>query len=159
MTRLGVICADVLSRFDLDDALGRHLLGKTAFVVGLPDHKIGKLGYINCQYGVGTGAAAVPQVEVTVSLYDTPARAARRAVATVADYRDHGAAQTATTVAGHDASILVGGRSSGYDVPLVVVASAQRTVALSVASSLVPAAKRNDLMTKIAALAVERSGG
>ncbi len=159
MKRLGVICADVLPKFDVDDALGRQLLGKTAFVVGLPDHAIGKLGYINCQYGVGTGAAAVPQVEVTVSLYNTPAQAARRAAVTLTDYRDHGAALTATTVAGHDGSILVGGRSSGYDVPLLVVASGQRAVAVSVASSVVPAAKRNEIMTKIAALVVTRSGG
>jgi hypothetical protein len=107
VTKLHATCDSVLSKFDVNDAVGVQLLGKTAFVVGVAEPKIGRLGYINCRYGVGAGAAAVPQVEVGVSLYNSPAQAARRAAGTVADYRDHGAAESPVTVSGHPGAIIM----------------------------------------------------
>jgi hypothetical protein len=156
--KLRATCDTVLSRFDVDDALGVQLLGKTAFVVGVAEPGIGRLGYLNCRYGIGTGVAAAPQVEVGVSLYKSPAQATRRAAGTAADYRDHGATETAVKVSGHDGAIFVG-TAPGYDIPLLVVTSGQRTVAVSVVNRLAPPGKRSAVMTKLAALAIERTGG
>ena len=158
VTRLRGTCETVLTKFDVNDALGVELLGKSEFVIGTPDRTIGRLGYINCRYGVGPGAAAVPPVEVGVSLYNSAAQAARRAASTVDDYRNNGAAQASVTVAGHEATILSSTRP-GFDIPLLVVASGQRTIAVSVVSRLVPVATRNVVMAKIASLVVTRTGG
>lgn len=158
VTKLRATCETVLTKFDVNDALGVELLGKSEFVIGTADRTIGRLGYINCRYGVGAGAAAVPPVEVGVSLYNSAGQAARRAASTVDDYRNNGATPASVTVAGHEATILSSTRP-GYDIPLLVLSSGQRTVAVSIVSRLVPPATRNAIMTKIANLVVTRTGG
>ena len=83
---------------------------------------------------------------------------AHRGRLTVADYVDHGATNTSVTVSGHDANLLVGS-AAGYDIPLLVVESGQRTIAVSVLGTLVPAAERSTKLGKLAALVVGRTGG
>jgi hypothetical protein len=156
--KLSGTCDSVLPLLDVQDALGVDIPGKTSFVIGLPERDIGRLGYINCRYGLVGGAAAVPKVEVGVSLYNSPGQATRRADGTVADYRDHGATQTPITVSGHEGVILVGSQP-GYNVPLLVVASGQRTVAISVISRLMRPAQRSARLGKLAGLVVDRTGG
>jgi hypothetical protein len=158
VTKLTATCDSVMPLLDLQDALDVDIAGKTSFVVGLPDRGIGRLAYINCRYGLVGGAAAVPKVEIGVSLYNSAAQAAKRLDGTIADYVDHGATRTPITVSGHDGSILVG-TSRGYDVPLLVVASGQRTIAISVISRLVPTSARSERLGKIGGLVVDRSGG
>jgi hypothetical protein len=151
-------CESLLPVFDVQDALGVDLAGRTSFVVGVAERDIGRLAYLNCRYGLGRASTAVPKVEIGVSLYNTPAQATKRANGTVADYVDHGAAQTSVTVSGHEGSILVGS-GKGYDVPLLVVASGQRTIAISVPSQVVPTARRTASLSKLAQLALDRTGG
>lgn len=159
VTKLTATCDSVMPLLDLQDALDVDIAGKTSFVVGLPDRGIGRLAYINCRYGLVGGATAVPKVEIGVSLYNSPAQATKRLNGTIGDYVDHGATQTPITVSGHDGSILAGSSAKGYDVPLLVVASGQRTVAVSVISRLVPTSARSQRLGKIAGLVVDRSGG
>ena len=158
VTKLTTTCEKVLPLLDLQDAIDVDISGKTSFVVGLPDRGIGRLAYINCRYGLVGGATAVPKVEIGVSLYKSAAQATKRVNGTIADYVDHGATRTPITVSGHDGSILVGS-APGYDIPLLVVASGQRTVAISVISRLVPTSVRSARLGKIAGLVVDRSGG
>jgi hypothetical protein len=150
-------CDSLLPTIDVESALGSQLHGKTAFVVGTAEKNIGRLGYINCRYALGPGAK--PSIEIGVSLYNSAAQARRRATGTISDYRDHGATTTATVVSGTPATILVGGSGSGYTVPLIVLASGQRTVAVGVIPTMLPAAKRQTILTKLAELAAERTGG
>jgi hypothetical protein len=158
VTKLTATCDSVMPLLDLQDALDVDIAGKTSFVVGLPDRGIGRLAYINCRYGLVGGATAVPKVEIGVSLYNSAAQAAKRLSGTIADYVDHGATRTPITVSGHGGSILVGS-ARGYDVPLLVVASGQRTIAISVISRLVPTSARSERLGKIGGLVVDRSGG
>ncbi len=158
VTKLTATCDSVMPLLDLQDALDVDIAGKTSFVVGLPDRGIGRLAYINCRYGLVGGATAVPKVEIGVSLYKSAAQAAKRLDGTIADYVDHGATRTPITVSGHDGSILVGS-APGYDIPLLVVASGQRTIAVSVISRLVPTSARSERLGKIGGLVVDRSGG
>jgi hypothetical protein len=158
VTKLTATCDSVMPLLDLQDALDVDIAGKTSFVVGLPDRGIGRLAYINCRYGLVGGATAVPKVEIGVSLYNSAAQAAKRLDGTIADYVDHGATRTPITVSGHDGSILVGS-APGYDVPLLVVASGQRTIAVSVISRLAPTSARSERLGKIGGLVVDRSGG
>ena len=137
--------------------MGIHFVGKNAYVVGVPEKNIGRLGYVNCRYGLGVSGKGTPTVEVGVSLYNSPAQAQKRIDGTVQDYRDHGAAPSSATVAGREATMLVGGRARGYDIPLLVVASDQRTVAVSVVPNLLAAGQRQAAMTKLAALALDRT--
>jgi len=159
VTKLTATCDSVMPLLDLQDALDVDIAGKTSFVVGLPDRGIGRLAYINCRYGLVGGVTAVPKVEIGVSLYNSPAQAAKRLNGTIADYVDHGATRTPITVSGHEGSILTGSSAKGYDIPLLVVASGQRTIAISVISRLVPTSARSERLGKIGGLVVDRTGG
>jgi hypothetical protein len=134
---LGGTCDDLLPLFTIDGALGRPVVGTTAFVVGVQEPTIGRLARLNCRYGVVKAAkgkpAPPPQVEISISLYDTAARATSRSQATIADYESHGARPTNTIVGQFPATVL-----SGYGPPTIVVAAGPRTIAVSVVLALVP---------------------
>ncbi len=134
MHRLPGRCGDLLPPAAIDNALGHAVGGGTSFVVGKPEKDIGRIGYLNCRYGVPSGAAAsaAPKVEIGVSLYRTAALAAARIPATVDDYAAHGASSTTTKVDGLSAKILTGGRGGGYTAPTLVAVDGQRTVAVTV---------------------------
>lgn len=157
MKKLSGNCDSLLPQVEVEDTMGLRFAGKTAFVVGVPEKNIGRLGYLNCRYGLGAGAGATPDVEIGISLYDTPAQAQARLAGTIDDYRGHGATQSPTPVSGANGTLLVGGNGAGYDVPLLVVASGQRTVAVSVQDKLLAPAKRGAAMAKLAALALQRT--
>jgi hypothetical protein len=142
-------------------ALGGSLPnGTDAFVVGKAEPTIGRIGYLNCRYGVtGRGAAARPAIEVGISLYRTAAQAAARIPATVDDYSAHGATASDVTVTGLPAQLLTGGTGDGYDVPLLVVASGQRTVAVSVDSTVATGSKAKADAIAITRLALDRTSG
>lgn len=156
VTKLPGACDSLLPRPEVEQTLGVTFTGKSAYVVGVPEKNIGRLAYLNCRYGLGAGAKATPAVEVGISLYSSPAQAQKRLTGTIGDYQDHGATPSSTTVDGHDATLLVG-TDRGYDIPLLVLAADQRTVAVSVVTSLLPTAKREPAMVKLAALALDRT--
>jgi hypothetical protein len=133
-----------------------HFVGRNAYVVGVPEKNVSRLAYLNCRYGLGASGRGTPAVEVGISLYASPDQARRRLTGTIGDYREHGAQQTSTTVAGLDATMLVG-TTRGYDVPLLVLASGQRTVAVSVAANALPSSRLEPAMVKVAALALQRT--
>jgi len=157
MKKLSGNCDSLLPQVEVEDIMGVRFKGKTAFVVGVPEKNIGRLGYLNCRYGLTAGAGGTPDAEIGVSLYNTPDQAQKRLAGTIDDYRGHGATQSAATVAGMDATLLVGGSGAGYDVPLLVVASGQRTVAVSVIDKLLAPSKQGAVMAKVAALALQRT--
>lgn len=142
----------------VDRAVGKTVPGKTAFIVNVPDYTIGQVERINCQYGLvtpaGKTAPAAALVEASVSLYDTNAHANARVAATKEAWREHGATPHAVTVAGHPAVVL-----TGYGSPLLVLGVGARTVALSVAAKLVPAARRDAVLVSLGASALHGAGG
>jgi hypothetical protein len=160
LTKLKGTCETLLPDYDVVDAIGgTPLSGTNAFVVGQPDPTIGRIAYLNCRYGVtGTGTTAVPAIEIGVSLYGTPAKAAARITATVDDYAAHGATTSQVTVEGLPATMLTGGAGEGYDVPLLVIAFGQRTIAVSVAGSVATGDKAVTDATALATLALDRTG-
>jgi hypothetical protein len=133
---LGGECADLLSLSTIEEALGRPVIGQTAFVRGVAEPNIGRLSYLNCRYGLATPVrgkpAPQPQLEIGVSLYSSPSRAATRVQGTVADYRSHGASQQDAAVGKDPATILL-----GYGYPTLVVAEGPRTVAVSADPKLI----------------------
>lgn len=151
-------CASVLTDYDVARALGRRLPGGHAFVVGRPDPGIHRIGYLNCRYGL-TGTGSAPKVEVGISLYSDAGHAAARVTATVDDYAGHGASATHVTVAGHPGTLLTGGSGTGYTVPLLVAASGQRTVAVSVDRSVAGRHKLARSATALGAAALRNTGG
>jgi hypothetical protein len=161
LSKLPGTCDTLLPQYAVTQAIGgAELTGTTAFVVGQPEPDIGRIAYLNCRYGVtGTGDKATPSIEVGISLYQSAAKAAARIPATRDDYTAHGAQATETTVKGHPGVVLSGGVGDGYDVPLLVVAAGQRTVAVSVASSVATGEKAISDASALAALALERTGG
>jgi hypothetical protein len=162
MTRFSGTCYSLLSLYDVQQAVGHRIPGKTAFVVGLPDKNIGRLGYLNCRYGIpaaAPGASATPQIEIGVTLYDTPAQAQRRVTGTIQDYVANGATSAQVSLAGQPAVILTGGSGTGYTVPLLVAASGQRTVAVSLDDPATSAAQRTRILSALATLALNSTGG
>jgi hypothetical protein len=160
LTRLKGTCDTLLPDDVIIQSIGGTLAGVDAFVVGAAESAIGRIGYLNCRYGVtGTGNAATPKIEIGISLYATAARAAARISATVDDYTAHGATAAATSVNGLPGTNLTGGVGTGYDVPVLVVSSGQRTVAVSVGSGVATGAKATSDAIQLATLALNRTGG
>jgi hypothetical protein len=156
-TDLPGTCDTLLDDGSVFDAAGiKPLTGNDAFVVGKPDPVIHRLAYLNCRYGVtGHGTSGTPPIEVGVSLYATSTEATDRIAATVDDYTAHGASVSSTQVLGQRASMITGGSGAGYDVPTLVVADGQRTVAVSIAKSVT--SKIADAAIGIAKLALRRT--
>jgi hypothetical protein len=148
-------CSDLLPLASIDTALSRSVHGKTAFVVGVAEKKIGRLSYLNCRYGLGPGGKGTAKAEIGVSLYTTPAQAAARIPDTVDDYVNHGAHKARVAVGGHTGVVLTGGSGKGYTLPTLVVASGQRTVAVTMDESGGARAKRD--LTALATLALKRT--
>jgi hypothetical protein len=160
-TRLPGTCDTLLPDATVFRAAGvTTLAGVDAFVVGQPEADIGRVGYLNCRYGVtGSGDAAVPKIEIGVSLYHSPAQATARVRATVADYVGHAASAAPVSVSGRPGFMLTGGAGVGYTAPSLVVASGQRTFAVSIATAVATGAKAVTAATAVASLAVARTGG
>ena len=155
MTKFSGNCYALLTLYDVQRAAGYTIGGKTAFIVGLPDKSIGRVSYLNCRYGVPAAPkGATPQIEITVALYSTPAQAEKRAAGTVSDYVANGATATQVTVGDVPGTILTGGLGAGYNVPLLVTSSGQRTVAVSLNKSGLTAAKRTQILSDLGALAL-----
>jgi hypothetical protein len=162
VTKLPGNCYSVLSLYDVEQAVGHRIGGKTAFIVGLPDKTIGRLVYVNCRYGLpnaAPGTKVTPRIEINVALYNTPAVAEQRYNATIRDYVANGATSAQVTTADHPASILTGGVGAGYNVPTLVAASGQRTVAVSLNDPTVSPAERTRLLTALGTLALKNTGG
>lgn len=161
VSKLPGTCDSLLPDYAVTQALGGAPLGgKDAFVVGTPDRSISRLANLNCRYGVtGTGAAAKAKVEIGISLYSTAAKAAARVGATGDDYANHGARASAVTLDGQRGSLLTGGKGKGYDVPLLVVASGQRTVAVTIDPSVASGAELSKRSSTLATLALKKTGG
>ena len=132
---LGGRCEDLLPVGTVNIALRRTVIGRTAFVLGVAEPDIGRLTYLNCRYGLAAPVkgkpAPVPQVEVGISLYNSPAQANRRVQATIDYYRAHNAVDRAVRVGSAQGTLL-----TGYGLPTLVVAAGPRTTAVSVTPKL-----------------------
>ena len=162
VTRLAGTCDTLLPLSAVEDAIGRPLPGKTAFVVGVPEKDIGRLAYLNCRYGMPAGSVGAPVaagIEIGISLYGSASQAQHRLAGTISDYVGHGATRSSLAIAGHDAALLLGATIAGYDIPLLVVASGQRSVAVSMMSTIASGASRRRVMSALAAVALARTGG
>jgi hypothetical protein len=157
LTQLKGTCDTLLTDDSVFHAIGvTDLPGEDEFVVGKPEPAIHRLAYLNCRYGV-TGKHATPAIEIGISLYSTGATAASRITATVEDYEAHGASSSEENVDGLPATMLTGGVGDGYDVPTLVVASGQRTVAVSIDDAVASGDKAVTDATALAALALKRT--
>jgi len=154
---LGGECADLLPVSAVEDALGRPVFGQTAFVRGVAEPDIGRLTYLNCRYGLAAPVrgkpAPQPQLEIGISLYNSPAQATTRVQGTIEDYRTHGARQQDAAVGNDPATILV-----GYGYPTLVVAEGPRSVAVSVDPKLVATAPTAGMVAIAQAALVATSG-
>ena len=154
-------CSTILSLDQVETALGKPVVGHTAFIVNIPEPKIGQLARVNCRYGIGTSVkkgkrtiVPPPKVEVSVSLYSTDKQASARVADTVAAWRDSGARQIDVLVGPDDGTLLI-----GYGDPLLVVAHGQRTAAVTVQATMLAGKDAGVVMGKIAATAITNSGG
>lgn len=158
-TKLPGTCDSLLPDYAVARAAGKNTFsGKDAFVVGLPETDIHRLGYINCQYGVtGSGGATSRQLEIGVSLYASGADAAVRIPATVDDYTNHGAQTQNIKVGDLPATLLTGGQGAGYTDPLLVLAAGQRTIAVTVTKAVASGDSVATAASGVAALAVSKT--
>jgi hypothetical protein len=141
---LGGRCEDLLPVGTVNIALRRNVVGRTAFIRGVAEPDIGRLTYLNCRYGIPAPVkgkpAPAPQVEIGISLYNSPAQANRRVLATVEYYSAHGAKDRTVPVGSVQGVVL-----SGYGMPTLVVAAGPRTVAISVSPKLLTAGSTAEL--------------
>ena len=141
---LGGRCEDLLPVGTVNIALRRTVIGRTAFVFGVAEPDIGRLTYLNCRYGLAAPVkgkpAPVPQVEIGVSLYSSPAQANRRVQATIEYYQAHGAVDRAVRVGSAQGTLL-----TGYGLPTLVVGAGPRTTAVTVTPKLLGAGATTEL--------------
>jgi hypothetical protein len=156
MHKLPGSCEDRLPAGSIDAAVHGRVSGRDVFVVGQPDTSIGRLGYINCQYGVPRGNTDVARVEIQVSLYQTAGKATARIQPTINDYTDHSATPHKTRVAGFPATLLIGGTGSGYG-PTALLAIGQRTLVVALRPGAFPASGVDGLLANLAGLAARRT--
>lgn len=148
-------CETLLPVSSIDIAVGRPVIGKTAYIVGVAEPNIGRTAYLNCRYGISTATVAKKKVtttniEVGLSIYKTAAQAAARVQSTIDDYRGAGAAQQKTNVGTASGVLLVGNGN-----PTLVVASGIRTVAVTMSPKVVGLAKTQAAAAKIAEAALD----
>jgi len=133
---LGGRCADLLDLSVVGEALGRPVIGRTSDIVGVAEPNIGRLTYLNCQYGLANPVkgkpAPPPQLEIGVSLYNSAAQAETRVRGTVQDYESHGARPIQVMVGSTPATIL-----ADYGYATLVVAAGPRTVAVTADPKLI----------------------
>jgi hypothetical protein len=133
---LGGRCEELLPVSVVNIALRRVIVGRTSFILGVAEPQIGRLAYLNCRYGLSVPVkgkpAPVPQVEIGLSLYSSPAQASRRLQATIENYLAHGAADKGVRVGQVSGTVL-----TGYGLPTLVAATGPRTVAVTVSPKLV----------------------
>lgn len=153
MSHLPGECNGLLPTPAIVNVIGKKINGPTAFVVGLPDHSISRVSYINCRYG---GTKTRPGIEIQVSLYTSDAKAAARIRPNTDDFVGHGAKATRTTVGGVPATLLIGAFGSGYP-PTIIMALGQRTIAVSIEKDAVDPAKLTDDLKGLAFLAAQRT--
>ncbi len=143
---LGGHCEDLLSVSTVDEALGRPVIGQTAFVLGIAEPNIGRLTYLNCRYGIPKAVKGKPaptaQLEIGVSLYKSIAQAQTRVQGTIEDYKNNGAHSATIPVGDGNATFL-----TGYGLPTLVIASGPRTVAITISGSLLRIAPTATLQT------------
>lgn len=147
-------CDTLLPASSINIAVGRPVIGKTAFIVGVAEADIGRTAYLNCRYGVSTATVAKKKVETTLvevglSLYKTPAQAAARVQNTVESYLNSGAIQQKTNVGSSVGTLLVGNGN-----PTLVVSSGIRTVAVTMSAKVVGLAKTQVATAAVAAAAL-----
>jgi len=154
-------CSTILPLDQVETALGKPVVGRTAFIVNIPDPKVGQLARVNCRYGIGKSVkrgnqtvVPPPKIEVSVSLYSTEQEATGRVADTVAAWRDNGARQVEVVVGPDHGTLLI-----GYGAPLLVVAHGQRTAAVTVQATLLVGKDAGMVMGKIASTAISNSGG
>ena len=127
-------CSELLPILDLDDALGVPLVGRTAYIKGVAEPKINRLGRVTCRYGLQPlphNKTSPPRLEVGVSAYTDAESATERVDATVVAARSEGASPREVQVGGKPATALLG------PSPLIVFASDTRTVAITFGHLLV----------------------
>ncbi|MCU1688744.1 MAG: hypothetical protein JWN20_672 [Jatrophihabitantaceae bacterium] len=151
-------CGSVLPISALEQVMGIPVIGKTNFIVGTPEPDIDRISYLNCRYGLADAVAGQPepvaQVEVGVSAYGSPGSASARVQGTVEAYRGQGATQSTVAVGAASGTLLIG---SGE--PTLVLAAGNKTVAVTVLSALLPADKRDAILSGIAQRALTGAGG
>jgi hypothetical protein len=127
-------CSEILPILDLDDALGTPLVGRNAYIRGVPEPKINRLGRVTCRYGLRPlphNKTSPPRLEVGVSVYTDAGSAAKRVESTVTAARSEGASPRQVQVGETPATALLGPR------PLIVFAVDTRTVAITFGHLLV----------------------
>jgi hypothetical protein len=116
-------CTLLLTHGTVNRALGKAVTGKTIYIKGLAEPKIGRTGRVTCRYGVK--GKSIP-IEAGISGYRTASQASTRVRVTVAAERDAGARVSTTTIGGQPATILLGKNGS-----LLVYCDSNRTVAVT----------------------------
>lgn len=151
-------CGSILPVSAVDQVLGSQLPGTTSFIVGTAEPDIDRISYLNCRYGIPAPVEGqpepAPQIEVGVSAYGSPASAQSRVQGTVDAYRGEGATAKQVPV-----GQLTGTELVGYGDPTLVVASGNKTVAVTVAAALVTDTTRDAILSGLAQRALTGAGG
>lgn len=146
-------CASVAAASDVDGIVGHQLVGSSTQVVGIPQAAIGRLGRLDCYYGIPPGAPlAAAVVAIGIASYVDAATAQHRAMLTVNSARNSGAA-TSTLAVGSGHGVLIAGPQSQE----LVLAQGNETVLVTAANGVLAAGKVGPGLVQLAQKALGTS--
>jgi hypothetical protein len=143
-------CVNVATGPDVDQIVGHPLVGTTGFVLGLPDPKIGRIGRIDCYYGVpDRQPLEKAAVIITMASYADGPTATQRLRSTVDSARQRGV-PTSEVQVGPDQGVVIA------DTPdqELVDAHGKTTVLVSAAPGVLPQDRAGQILAALAVRAL-----
>jgi hypothetical protein len=141
-------CASVVSRQEVEIAVGKQLNGESQEIVGVPQPSIGRTARLDCYYGIPGGKSRdSASVMIGIATYKDDQSAQERLSSSVQAEQNDGAKAMDVKIGPDNGVILSGGNGDQFTL---VVAHGPTSVVINAAHNLVASSKMQQALIKIA---------
>lgn len=149
-TPLPTNCDNIAVAADVDRVAGHQLVGSMNQVVGIPEAAIGRVGRIDCYYGIPPGQPVTAGVvQIGVAEYNTAAMAQHRVSVTVNSARDSGATTSQVKV-GDSNAVLIAAQQDHE----LVFARGSTTIVVTALNGVLPQGQEGPSLIQLAQKAI-----
>jgi len=143
-------CTSVAVAADVDTAVGHQLTGSAGQVVGIAEPSIGRVGRLDCYYGVPAGQPVTASaISIGIATYSDAQSAQHRASLTINAARQGGAA-TSNVKVGSQPAILIANQKDQE----LVLSEGNRTVLVSALNGVLDQSKVGPTLIALAQKAI-----
>jgi hypothetical protein len=147
-------CTSVAVAGEVDGVVGHQLPGSAGQVVGIAEPSIGRVGRLDCYYGVPPGQpVTAAAISIGIATYSDEQSAQRRATLTINAARQGGASTSNVKVGSQPAVLIAGAKDQE-----VVVAAGNRTVLVSALNGVLDPNKTGQTLITLAQRAINAGG-